>query len=94
MNCKPGDLAVFVRSSAGNEGKFVTCIRLAAYAELARCNFVCTEPVWVTDRVVPTMLGNRVAFARDSSLRPIRPQSDDEADLLLAPLPQQDKVPA
>jgi hypothetical protein len=28
MNCKPGDLAIIVKSLAGNEGKIVRCVRL------------------------------------------------------------------
>ena len=27
MNCKQGDLAIVVRSYAGNEGKIVTCVK-------------------------------------------------------------------
>ena len=28
LNCKQGDLAIVIRSHAGNEGKIVTCVRL------------------------------------------------------------------
>ena len=79
MNCKPGDLAVIVRSSAGNEGRMVQCLRLATSQELEEANFA-PLPTWVLDQPLPTVLGAVVHMARDEALRPIRDPGDDATD--------------
>lgn len=87
MNCKPNDFAMIFRSRAGNHGRLVTCLRLATQAELDDAWFVDHEPVWVIDRYIPVSNGAPVNLCRDSSLRPIRPQSNDARDESLAYLP-------
>jgi len=93
MNCKPGDLAVFVRSMAGNEGKIVRCIRLATEDELSRTGFNQKDgPVWVVDQAMNcTSPGVRLPLGKDRNLRPIRPQPDDAVDetLLWLPVPSE-----
>jgi hypothetical protein len=89
MNCKQGDLAVFVRSKAGNEGKVVTCLRLARWDEINEARFAHDAgPIWKIDRAVPTLFpyGNDIRFAdlaHDSMLRPIRDPGDDATDEMI-----------
>lgn len=51
MNCKPGDLAVIVRSMAGNEGRIVQCIRLAGPGEFPR-EGIFGGPRWVMNQQI------------------------------------------
>jgi len=77
MNCKPGDMAVFIKSTAGNVGRFVTCIRLLSATELAEEFASSDEPVWLIDTEVnlTTIFGGieKAPFAHDRNLQPIRP---------------------
>lgn len=99
MNCKPGDLAVVVRSANGNEGKLVTCIRLATSHDLAIADVFRVDPVWVIDRQLLATNEYRqkrchVHLCPDENLRPIRPQPDDAEDLRFADLPTKQGAPA
>ena len=81
LNCKVGDLAIVVRSVAGNEGKIVRCL------ELLPSGIDGAHPrqgaLWRTDRAL-----NRVEesglkcspanLCPDSFLRPIRPLDEPE----------------
>lgn len=100
MNCKPGDLALVVKSKVGNEGKIVRCIRLATPVEADRVEWW-SGPLWHTD--VPllslrpaTNVRREVCFAPDSALRPIRDPGEDATDetLLWLPVPSRDEVVA
>jgi len=90
MNCKQGDLAIIIRSYAKNEGKLVTCLRLATLQEQDTANFYneYLEPAWLVDRKLNSLSvsGNAmlppINIALDSSLRPIR-ESDGEDQILL-----------
>ena len=85
MNCKPGDLAIVVRSQLGNEGKIVRCIRLASG----------WNAVWEIDRAIAKHTFQDKEFVRlapDECLRPIRDAGDDARDEMLRPLPEE--VPA
>jgi hypothetical protein len=85
MNCKPGDLAVFVRSYIGNEGKIVRILRLADVHE--RRDYDPSEIIWATDRPVLDTFGGWGCTAIDSYLRPIRDPGDDAVDESKAWLP-------
>lgn len=93
MNCKQGDLAIVVRSGAGNEAKIVRCLRLATNSELDEAEFTRTGgPVWVTDSFLFYALkdGTRDGggpLCRDRCLRPIRDTGDDATDETLTWLP-------
>lgn len=84
MNCKPGDLAVFVRSHAGNEGHIVRCLRLAEASDFTAWRVFAgpsTGQVWLIEglvRVNPS--GRKAPFAQDKNLRPIRDPGDDATD--------------
>ena len=79
LNCKPGDLAIVVRSVCGNEGKNVRCLHLATDDE---ANEITEGRVWKIDRELLALseIGTirRSAFCEDDILRPIRPL--DELD--------------
>lgn len=77
MNCKPGDLALVVRSILGNEGKVVRCIRWSEK----------WPGVWVIDRPIGLLDGCAVSYAPDWMLRPIRDPGDDAQDETLSWLP-------
>lgn len=76
LNCKQGDLAVIVRSFAGNEGKVVQCLQLVLGEKHAF-----PGPRWLIDRPVPhSTMGSTLTVA-DCALRPLR-DSDGEDEVL------------
>ena len=81
MNCKQGDLAVIVRSAAGNEGKIVRCVRMVI--EGGTWGY---GPRWVTD---PSVRGTAmpVQSVLDACMRPIRYSDGEDEMLLLVGLP-------
>lgn len=87
MNCKPGDLAVIVRSMAGNEGKIVRCVRLADSSEAKEAGFDMRPEVWVLEKPLMTRLGFPASLCYDAHLRPIRDPGDDAVDESTAWLP-------
>lgn len=90
MNCKHGELAVIVRSYAGNEGKIVRCLRLASEEEMRHACFPLSwGPAWVLDRMIPTMRGNKAPLAFDAFLRPIRPGEGEDETIQWAGKPEQ-----
>lgn len=89
MNCKPGDLAVIVRSKNTRNIGFIT--RCVAFKPTRR-----GEPAWLIDPPCP--VGNYVDesgvfrlsdWAYDSHLLPIRDPGDDAKDEMLRPLPHE-----
>ena len=92
MNCKPGELAVIVKSMAGNEGKIVRCLRLATKDEVLQTRFTIYPVVWLIDKALPTRLGHLAPLAYDVGLRPIRDPGPDAVDETLTwkpvPFPQ------
>lgn len=91
MNCKPGDLAVIVKSSCGNEGVIVTCLRLAK--EL----FSVIDPsgsiefnaaTWEVDRDIRDWTGRVGRYVPDSILRPIRDNDGQDETLSWKSVPR------
>ena len=74
MNCKPGDLAIIVRSIAGNEGKIVRLLRL----HTGSSNYFFGGPRWVIDAPVTDCWGFPINSLADACLRPIRDQEGDD----------------
>lgn len=77
-NCKAGDLAVVVRSFAGNEGKIVRCLE---FVGTGRCDagrrMGCPSEgpytdLWRIDTPMSTDRGSTTHLMRDAWLRPIR----------------------
>jgi hypothetical protein len=88
MNCKQGDLAVIVRSHAGNEGKLVRCLELIGL----RCWFeadgsVSTLWTWRIDTPLFNAEGELFPDIADDQLRPIRPGEGDDETLSWAGKP-------
>ena len=85
MNCKQGDLAIFVRGRDGskslNIGKIMTCIRLATNEEKRDAIINVGSIVWVTDRPIKWTLIGDVNLVTDEAIRPLRGDlSNDEVD--------------
>lgn len=96
LNCKQGDLAIVIRSWAGNDGKIVQCIRLANSEESKPVLPFCKGTLWVVDckiRFITSYLGQDVLeeffeIFPDELLRPIRDQPVDDEMIRIAGLPQ------
>lgn len=95
MNCKQGDLAIFVKSNAGNEGKIVTCLRFATAAECDAYGFNphFHGPVWFTDKHLFTIYGTVSKLACDEQLRPIRDQDGEDEMIRIAGKPVIQELP-
>lgn len=95
MNCKPGELAIVVRSTVGNEGRIVRCLHLASDGDMNRHGVWIggADPVWLLDglcRWVHPLLGERlVPFMTDSALRPIRDNDGEDETLTWAGKPEE-----
>ena len=85
LNCKPGDLAVVVRSTAGNEGKFCTVLRLATASERYQAQFLSGEPMWVTDVQFMSTWGDFCALMFDAYLSPIHDNDGEDETLQWVP---------
>ena len=83
MNCKQGDVAVIVRSVAGNEGKVVRCLELHPTPYAAQDG---AGPRWVTD---PPIIGcaGWIDAVLDANMRPLRGQEGEDEVLRLAGRP-------
>lgn len=92
MNCKPGDLAVIVKTIDGFEwalGRIVRCIRRAPPSFSVSGEYI--HDAWYIEEMPgPGGIYDRVS---DHHLRPIRDPGDDAVDEMLRPLPA-DLVPA
>lgn len=88
MNCKPGDLAVYVGADERCYGHIVRCIRLSKLARL-----ICELPCWVVEPALPCDDGDGDALGvADSLLRPLRHPGNDAVDetLLWKPVPEKE----
>jgi hypothetical protein len=83
MNCKPGDLAVIVRSIAGNEGKIVRCVTPVFMDGILGAGMR-----WVTDPPLPDFLGNGSYPPLDANMRPIRDNDGADETLTWASKPE------
>ena len=89
MNCKPGDLAVMVRSAASNHGLIVSCLKIATDKEMIDCGFdFRNTPAWVVDRKIISNHGTLINIVPDSFLRPIRDNPGDDETLTWAGKPE------
>ena len=92
LNCRPGDLAVIVRSEAGNEGKVVHCLRLDAARSSGPTvtksgKLLPPSPIWAIDRAINHVRGTIAPYCHDSYLRPLRDPGEDAQDESLSWLP-------
>ena len=92
MNCKRGDVAVIVKSAAGNEGKVVTCLEFVG-SDVPGCK-VHANDFWRIDTPIRCMdsLGRPgtefVPYARDYCLRPLRSSDKVDEMIIIAGLPK------
>ena len=75
LRCKPGDMALIIRSSCGNEGKIVTCLE---FIGKENDNWHANGDRWRIDRKIPwTDKSGRIRGEHDTIsdryLMPIRP---------------------
>lgn len=88
LNCKQGDLAIIVKSLAGNEGKIVRCLEYLGEIDHMRDTDGAlwklrggARPVWRIDRTINFTNGRRtsqVTACSDANLRPLRGDIEDE----------------
>ena len=81
MNCKQGDMAVVVRSSAGNEGRVVTCLEYVGSLGIIEINgephYMASSDYWRVDRDLNLakrdgrLFLDHAPFIPDSFLMPI-----------------------
>lgn len=106
MNCKPGDLAVVVRSVVpANIGRFVSVVRAVGWLQAEASvridgrTFRASEPgfYWWLEADRPLLESGLLrpktsGLAADDQLRPIRDPGDDAVDetLLRRPVPQKE----
>lgn len=92
LNCKQGDLAIIVKSTAGNEGKIVRCLEYMGVISHITDTAGDTwrygrgpRPVWRIDRTINFRstygfdADVQVGYCSDECLRPLRGDTDDES---------------
>jgi hypothetical protein len=87
MNCKQGDLAIFVNNSAGNIGKIVRCLELDLSTRDVDGKRWISTPRWKTDQVFKATDGSWINSAADVHLRPIRDNDGQDEMIRIAGLP-------
>lgn len=95
MNCKQGDLAVIVRSYAGNEGKIVRCLRLLKGAvQRAPDGSLHCGDAWEVDCLLKGCRGKYGRIIMDEQMRPIRDNDGEDEMLRIAGLPRKENADA
>jgi hypothetical protein len=94
MNCRPGDLAVMVRSDAGNEGAVVEVVSFVGPYQF-ECG-KCVNDAWLC-KVPPSMERHRGRSSlpghlhiSDSKLRPLRDSDGQDESLSWKEVPKVD----
>lgn len=91
LRCKEGDIAIIIKSSAGNEGKQVTCLQYIGQVppmydkQSNRMIHLIGDDFWEIDRMLPTvsaddvkLTGRAFPYAQDSCLLPIGNDKNEE----------------
>jgi len=95
MNCEKGDLAVIVKSYAGNEGKIVRCLELVTGVSFEMPNGVIENvPAWKIDQSLTGWRGGKSDRVQDYRLRPLRDNPGTDETLIYAGLPKKAPVPS
>ena len=76
LRCKAGQLAIIIKSTAGNEGMIVRTVRLRAHSAFSFP--VEHGPVWEIDTPILTSAGNMVPACYDEWMRPVEGLSEEE----------------
>ena len=90
MRCKQGDLAVIVKSWAGNEGKIVKCVRSFNGSLLNPDGSFLEGVIWEVDENLKTWDGTFGKNAPDVYLRPIRPSEGQDETLSWKDVPHKE----
>lgn len=89
MNCKQGDIAVVVRSFAGNEGKVVQCLRFVT----SRISFPDGRTralgAWLIEPPLLDWRGMLSSYMLDEQLRPLRDNDGEDEMLRIAGRPKE-----
>jgi len=89
MNCKQGELAIVVRSCAGNHGVIVECVSLTHGIVRYMPDGTRREgPCWFIGRGVRGWDGRVTQYIADENLRPLRDGDGEDEMLRIAGLPQ------
>ncbi len=88
MNCKPGDLAVYVGQQTHFRGTIVRCVEFLGNKPVYPSFEL--VPMWRIDREIEASNAAIKDWFADKSLRPIRDPGDDATDetLLWKPIPR------
>lgn len=87
MNCKQGDLAIIVKSVAGNEGKIVRCVKFHKNLLVNFPNCQKQEDVWEIDRKLHSVNNSVSNICVSHWLIPIRDQDGEDEMLKIAGYP-------
>jgi len=88
MNCKPGDLAIYIGQHKVVFGVIVKCVRPMRWFDRFRPSYRIQLPAW---RICPPIMfpdGRLSEFASDHCLRPIRDSDGTDEMIRIAGLPQ------
>lgn len=89
LRCSVGDMAIIIKSMAGNEGKMVTCVRLSQpHSMYGYAESFCTQyagRIWEVDRYLCLSNGSRKILTRgyvpDDWLLPIKPKDKEKEEV-------------
>lgn len=89
LNCKVGDLAIVIKSTAGNEGKIVQCLKFVPNKQFLKrdCNVI-VEDSWIVDSKLKTWNGRPGNAIPDAWLKPIRNQDGEDEMLKIVGYPK------
>ena len=73
MNCKKGDMALIIKSRAGNVGKVVTCLEFVGALEGWSAG-----DLWLVDKKLPANIGCPDPYVSDAWLMPIGRKAKDK----------------
>lgn len=88
MRCKPGDLAVIVRSDDGNEGRILEVVRASDRRDDGEFWWICKamQPIIGMNRRIAA---GELMFAADCALRPLRDADGEDEMLRIAGKPRE-----
>jgi hypothetical protein len=87
LNCKAGDLAVVVRSEAGNLGKIVRCVKFLGVRNAIGRDGIEECAIWMIDQPLKAFDGTEDFHCEDEILRPIRDNPGEDETLTWCPTP-------
>lgn len=79
LKCRQGDLAIIIKSKAGNEGKVIACVKYVSTPPLF--DLCGNEPYdyWEIDRALTSSAGRQLKYIHDSWLLPIGKKVEERA---------------